>query len=203
MSGRFDARLMSWYHSDMTNERIERLRQLIDNDADFPARERIFIITVQDYITDTQVGSPRLVDWCEESSLAATMIKVADASAALDQNVLVGCIDARWASDDDWREVCDQMELDYDIARAKDPSSWIQFDDDGAAVPSRSGQQKEFEWENIALNPDILECHPAQPAGDATDICETCGGSGVVKHPYIKNYFGDCPDCGTDDVLLM
>lgn len=29
-----------------------------------------------------------------------------------------------------------------------------------------------------------------------SDVCEECGGSGVIKHPCMPGYYGDCPVCG-------
>jgi hypothetical protein len=195
-------RLFLGITAGMTNQRAARLHQLIDNDADTARRERIFLITIQDYIAENKVGAPQFVDWCEEADLARTMIKIADLCFEAGRDVLVGCLSGVHATDDDWREVCEHLDAQEDLETAKDPATWQQFDDNGDVVPPRSAQQTEFQWEDIAMNPDVLECHPAQPIGDAKDICETCGGTGTVKHPIIKNYFGDCPDCSGDDIVM-
>lgn len=36
------------------------------------------------------------------------------------------------------------------------------------------------------------ELHPSSEP----DVCVECGGSGIIEHPCMPGYYGDCPVCG-------
>lgn len=73
-----------------------------------------------------------------------------------------------------------------------------------SAQAVRSEEWMPAEWEEVAMDPDVLACHVGpQPTGTAAGVCETCGDAGAVRHPVIAGYQGDCPDCGDDDLPTM
>jgi hypothetical protein len=173
------------------SERIKKLQQIADGDT--PAA----LITLQFYNADDSLTSPRIIGWCEMSALARAMCSVADEYAKTDVDVVVGYIDGKDATDDDWNELIDYLHTAERETELETVCTLRGMADRMAAAQTARPSWMPDEWEEIALNPDVLECHGGpQPTGAAAEVCETCGGSGQVKHPTIPNYYGDCPDCG-------
>jgi hypothetical protein len=188
----------------MTNssERIARIREIADNDD--PQQEQICLLTIQEYDAEEQPGSQRIVDYCKKDELAKGMIALAERYTAQGMDVLVGFIDARDASDDDWHEIIDYLVQQDEGERLADLCE--------AQAHIQAHQADEITeadaWEEMAMDPDMLAhrrvYQGAQRQEPVTGKCSTCGGRGVVEHPVIAGYFGDCPDCGVlDDRILM
>jgi hypothetical protein len=156
----------------MTNggERIARILEIADNDS--KEQEPISLLTIHTYDENDQPGSPRIVGYAFTKNLACAMIEVAEEYAEMDIDVLVGSIDARAASDDDWNEL---------IAYLVD---------------------KERGEELADLVEARMHMDAPQATRDQKGACPTCRGKGVVPHPVIANYYGDCPDCGSGDVVM-
>jgi hypothetical protein len=185
----------------LDNERMQRLREIADGDR--PA----CLITIQLYDENDQPGSPRIIGWCERENLARAMCAIADHYLSMNIDVLVGSVDAQEASDDDWCELMDYLakQNEGDDLEAVCVVRGM-MDGNEVAHQSVRGQQPEWlpeEWEEITLDPEVLAYHGGpQPTGAGVDVCETCGGTGTVKHPTIPGYYGDCPDCGNNDTVM-
>jgi rRNA maturation protein Nop10 len=44
----------------------------------------------------------------------------------------------------------------------------------------------------------LREDEEKEYTSEESDVCDECGGTGVIEHPCMPGYYGDCYTCGAD-----
>lgn len=178
-------------------ERAGRLERIARGEED------VCIIEVQVYGTDGRLSGPQIVGWAIRRRVEEALSAVASEYAARGIDVIVGRVDGAQASDDDWNDLIEHLHSRGESDEVEAVCLLRAQMMAGGRCDADTQSWLPEEWEDVALNPDVLYRHGGpQPTGDDALACETCGGTGRVRHPVIAGYFGDCPDCGGGDLVM-